>query len=941
MPTPAYASDAKAVLASLESDASRGLTDAVVEQRRKESGWNELREAPPVSRWWKLAAQFNELVIWILLVAAVIAGISGDWIDTVAIMAIVILNGLLGFFQEERAEQALAELRKLSSPMARVHRNGSVQMVPARDLVAGDRISLEAGDQVPADARLISEYGLEVQEAALTGESHPVEKEAEPALPDPTPIAERKNMVFMSTVVTAGKGEAVVVSIGMETELGRIAGMLQEHKADPTPLQKRLAELGRILVWLCLGVVTAIFLLELYRGGGLMAMIRSGKLIELILSSVSLAVAAVPEGLPAIVTLALALGLQRMVKRNVLIRHLPSVETLGSVTVICSDKTGTLTRNEMTVRSVVTNGQWYRVTGAGYAPEGEFLPGREVEGADAPANKAAASKESGSGKLPEDLMRALTIGGRCNNARLQKQEDGTGWKMIGDPTEGALLVAALKAGIEIPETEEFVVSELPFDSDRKVMSVVIREDDGTHTLMTKGAPEVVLGRCETELRDGKVQPLTDERRKEIQKDNMDLAAQALRVLGLAYQPNPEPKDGTYLEEKLTFAGLAGLLDPPREEVKAAIARCREAGIQPVMITGDHPVTAAAIAKELQLTADKDRTVAGHEFDGWSPEELANQVPEISVYARVSPEHKLRVVQAWKSRGDVVAMTGDGVNDAPAVKAASIGIAMGITGTDVTKQASHMVLTDDNFTSIVNAVEEGRGIFDNIQKVIHYLLSCNLGEVLLMLIAAVCGWPAPLVPIHLLWINLVTDGMPALALGMEPTEADAMRRPPRPPQEAVITLPTGALIAAHGILIALVAVAGFYIEYKSADALRAANPEVTEEALKVLVEDSLTRARTVTFCIMAFSQLFFAVACRSHGRTMPQIGLFSNPQLLGAMAISIVLQLCAVLLPFTHHVFETTRELHWQDGALILALALVPVTVIELVKLARAAVARRD
>ncbi len=940
MPTPAYAIDAKAVLASLESDASRGLTDAVVEQRRTESGWNELREAPPVSRWWKLAAQFNELVIWILLVAAVIAGISGDWIDTVAILAIVILNGLLGFFQEERAEQALAELRKLSSPMARVHRNGSVQMVPARDLVAGDRISLEAGDQVPADARLLSQYGLEVQEAALTGESHPVEKQAEPALPDPTPIAERKNMVFMSTVVTAGKGEAVVVSIGMETELGRIAGMLQEHKADPTPLQKRLAELGRILVWLCLGVVTVIFLLELYRGGGLMPMIRSGKLIELILGSVSLAVAAVPEGLPAIVTLALALGLQRMVKRNVLIRHLPSVETLGSVTVICSDKTGTLTRNEMTVRNVVVNGNWHRVTGAGYAPEGQFLPGREAE-QETPSAADQSSKESSPQELHGDLIRALTIGGRCNNARLQKQDDGDGWKMIGDPTEGALLVAAMKAGIEIPETEEHVISELPFDSDRKVMSVVIRENDGAHTLLTKGAPEVVLGRCESELRDGEVQPLTDERRKEIQRDNMDLAAQALRVLGLAYQSNPEPKDGTYEEERLTFAGLAGLLDPPREEVKAAIARCREAGIRPVMITGDHPVTAAAIAKELHLTDADDRTVAGRELDGWSPEELAKQVPDIAVYARVSPEHKLRVVQAWKSRGDVVAMTGDGVNDAPAVKAASIGIAMGITGTDVTKQASHMVLTDDNFTSIVNAVEEGRGIFDNIQKVIHYLLSCNLGEVLLMLIAAVCGWPAPLVPIHLLWINLVTDGLPALALGMEPTEADAMRRPPRPPQEAVITVPTGALIAAHGVLIALVAVAGFFIEYRSVEDLRAAIPGITDEALKVLAEESLTRARTVTFCIMAFSQLFFAIACRSHARTMPQIGLFSNPQLLGAMAISLVLQLCAVLLPFTHHVFETTRELHWQDGALILALSLVPVTVIELVKLARAAVAKRD
>lgn len=912
------------VLQELAVAHDRGLTAEEVTRRREQHGENVLAEAPPVPRWKKLLGQFKDLVIWILIFAAIISGVMGEWADTAAILAIVLVNGIIGFLQEEKAGRALAALQKLSSPMAKVLRDGSLHSVPARELVPGDRIELEAGDNVPADARLLSGFSLRVQEAALTGESVPVDKEADCVLSETAPLGDRRNMVYMGTITAAGKASAVVVATGMNTELGHIAGLLQRSEPEPTPLQRRLAELGKVLVLVCLVIVVVIFALQLLRGG---------KLLETLLVSVSLAVAAVPEGLPAVVTLTLALGLQRMVKRNALVRKLPSVETLGSVTVICSDKTGTLTRNEMTVREIVAGGERFQVTGAGYAPHGQFFRSSPANGGRQPTGLADSSVTShqpaDTGRSPvnareqSDLLQVLTTAARCNNATVSPRgDDPEAWQVIGDPTEGALIVAAMKAGIEAHDREHHILYEIPFDSDRKAMSVVLREPDGSRTMFSKGAPEVILSKCVAEQRGGRAEPLTDERRREIMQANSEMASRALRVLALAYRDHSTSDGPEYDETDLVFAGLVGMIDPPREEAKEAVKRCRAAGISPVMITGDHPETALAIARELRIADEDDRVVTGQELNGLSDDALKAQVDQIAVYARVSAEHKLRVVNAWKARGQIVAMTGDGVNDAPAVKASDIGIAMGVTGTDVTKEASDMVLTDDNFASIVNAVEEGRGIFDNIQKFVHYLLSCNAGEVLLMFFAALIGWPVPLAAIQILWINLVTDGLPALALGMEPPERDIMQRPPRPPLEAVITRTRGLLILFHGTLVAIVSGLGFWLVFQGDDA-------------------NVGRARTVAFCVTAYSQLFFAIGCRSHRATMPELGFSSNPHLFGAILISGLLQLSVVTLPFAQPVFEVATHLALREWLLIALLSLIPVTIIEVIKLLRAVLSRRN
>jgi Ca2+-transporting ATPase len=885
------------VVARLATDEDRGLTAAEAVRRRAEHGDNVLREKPPEAWWWKLLRQFRELVIWILLVAAVIAGAMGDWADTAAIVAIVLVNAIIGFFQEERALRALAALQRMSAPLARVVRDGEPRQVPASEVVPGDRIELEAGDAVPADARLIEAFGLRVQEAALTGESESAEKGPAGPLAAATPLGDRRSIVHSGTVVAAGRAAALVVATGMTTELGRIASLLERAEPETTPLQRRLTELGRLLIVICLAVVAVIFALELMRGG---------RVTDVLLRAVSLAVAAVPEGLPTVVTVVLAIGLQRMVARNALVRRLPSVETLGSVTVICTDKTGTLTRNEMTVREIVTAGGRYEVTGGGYAPQGEFRtagPGSERQPVVA--------------ETQPDLWRLLVIGGRCGNASVQP-ESGGGWRAVGDPTEAALVVAAIKGGVAVSDPAEPVIFELPFDSDRKRMSVVVQRLHGGRVLETKGATEAVLPRCTAELRDGTVVPLSADRRQAILVAATGMADRALRVLSLACRelPADEPYDGTAddRERDLVHVGLVGMLDPPRDEARAAVATCRSAGIRPVMITGDHPATALAIGRELGLADGTGRAVTGAELDALSAEELAAVVDTISVYARVTAEHKLRVVKAWQQRGQVVAMTGDGVNDAPAVKAADIGIAMGITGTDVTKEASDMVLTDDNFASIVTAVEEGRGIYDNVQKFIHYLLSCNAGEVLLMLVAAVVGWPAPLAAIQILWLNLVTDGLPALALGLEPPEPDIMARPPRPPQEPLITRRRGLVILAHGGLVAAVTLAAFWLTWQGSS-----DPAAIE------------RAQTTTFCVAAFAQLLFAIGCRSDRFTAFGIGFFRNPALLAAIAISALLQVAVVTLPVARPVFEVRSELG-SGWPFVIGLALVPVTVIEAGKL---------
>ena len=901
---PAHALSTSDLLQRLGASADRGLTTSEVVARRSQYGRNVLSEAPRPSLWGKFARQFASLLVGILLVAACVSGVMGEWPDAIAILAIVLLNGLIGFFQEERAERALALLRNLTAPTCRVTRDGRDQSIPAADLVPGDVVHVEAGDHVSADARIWKAVRLGTQEAALTGESVPVSKDASAVLAPATPLGDRRNMLHAGTTVVRGKGTAIVVATGMSTELGRIAGMLDPEHREPTPLERRLATLGRYLVVVCLILVAVIFATNVARGHDP---------LEGFLFSVSLAVAAVPEGLPAVVTIALALGVRRMVRRQALIRHLPAVETLGCVTVICSDKTGTLTRNEMTVREVWTMSGSFRVTGDGYASQGAIHRLAIHPASTQPTQHPVARADE-----EIDLLRAITIGAWCNNASVEQDAKG-GWQIHGDPTEAALLVLAGKFGIASKSTQR--LHEIPFDSDRKSMSVVVRDGDDGTILFIKGAAEVILNRCSHVQINGRVVPLTNENISAIRSASSEMAQRALRVLALAWKRVDQTELRHVDESDLVFVGLVGMIDPPRAEARHAVQRCRDAGIRPVMITGDHPETALAVARELQLMGEDQSVMTGAELDEASDEDLAARVERVSVFARVSAEHKLRVVRALRSRGHVAAMTGDGVNDAPAVKAADIGIAMGRTGTDVTRSASDMVLLDDNFASIVAAVEEGRGILDNIQKVIHYLLSCNAGELILLLFAAIAGWPAPLLAVQILWINLITDGVPALALGIEPPDRDIMRRRPRRPSDPLISGADARSILWHGLLIAAVAAAGFaWIHGQSGG--------------------SLPHARAAAFSIVAFSQLFFAIGCRSRRYTMPEIGWFTNPALFWAIATSILLQVGVVSIPLTRG-FLKTETLGGSTWIVVFILSLIPVTVVEASKLAGAAIGKRE
>ncbi len=718
-------------------------------------------QSPPLTL---LLEQFSSLIVWVLIGAAIVSGLLQEWVDAIAIIAIVMLNAVLGFVQNFRAERSLAALKQMVVVTARVIRDGVLVSLPARDLAPGDLIQVEAGDRVPADARLMYTAGLQTQEASLTGESTPVVKCAEPILQEDAPLGDRRSMLYMGTIVVSGKGRALIVGTGLHTELGKIAKMIDEAtraEREETPLQHRLEQLGHSLLWLCLGIVGIVFLAGELRGM---------PLITMFLTSVSLAVAAIPEGLPAVVTITLAVGVTRMVKRHALIRRLPAVETLGSTTVICSDKTGTLTKNEMTVTTLFQGGEAFTVSGEGYAPTGEI----QFFGDPVSLDMRAGLKE---------LLRAAVL---CNGAELRQQQGS--WTIVGDPTEGALLVAAAKLGLDKGELmrDAPFLGEAPFDSERKKMTIV-RSTKAGPVAFVKGAPDVLLRDCTTWLdSDGQPQALTDEIRQQILAKNQDLSSQAIRVLGVAMrllEGIPETYEAGTLEQDMIFLGLMGMKDPIRPEAKAAIDSCRSAGIKTVMITGDHKDTAQAIARELGLMELGlmelgAQAISGAELDQLSDADLALRVDRIVVYARVSAEHKLRIVQAWKTRGAVVAMTGDGVNDAPAIKAADIGVAMGITGTDVTKEAADMVVTDDNFASITAAVEEGRAVFDNIRKSIHFLLSCNISEILLMLFATLLGLPLPLLPVQILWLNLVTDGLPALALAVDPKDPDLMQRPPR-------------------------------------------------------------------------------------------------------------------------------------------------------------------
>jgi Ca2+-transporting ATPase len=867
-------------------------------------------------------AQFTSLIIWVLIGAAVISGLLREWVDAGAILAIVMLNAILGFVQEYRAERSLAALRRLSVTTARVVRGGELRSIPARDVVPGDLIQVEAGDHIPADARVVYATTLRTQEAALTGESTSVDKTAEGLTGDAVAIADRRNMLFFGTQVTAGKGRALVVATGLTTELGRIASMIQGAGIEETPLQRRLEQLGHVLLYVSLGIVAVVFLLGLWRGEPLM---------EMFLTAVSLAVAAIPEGLPAIVTVTLALGVTRMVKRHALIRRLPAVETLGSTAVICTDKTGTLTKNEMTVARIFLDGRLFAVTGEGYTPAGEIreipaVPGHspdgrspnETAGAVTPSSSEPARGGVGGGdqSVPAGLRELLAASVLCNGASLQ--EEPGAWRIVGDPTEGALLVAAAKARLlkEPLEAEHPFVGEVPFDPERKMMTVVHGAGEGL-VAYVKGAPDVLLPRCTRYLTaDGRPEPLTDPMRRQILAANSAFAREALRVLAVAHRPLPHRPSAFRaqdLERDLTFLGLVAMKDPLRPEAKAAAAACREAGIRTVMITGDHKDTAVAIARELGILDGHAQAVSGAELDGLTDTELAERVDTIAVYARVSAEHKLRVVRAWKARGAVVAMTGDGVNDAPAVKEADIGVAMGITGTDVTKEAADMVVTDDNFASIAAAVEEGRGLYDNIRKSVQYLLSCNLSEILLMLLATVLFLPLPLLPVQILWINLVTDGFPALALAVDPSDPDLMRRPPRPPHERFLTGRRLRLMLVQGLVIALAALGVFaYSLYGLGRGLR--------------------EARTVTFTTLVMAQLFHAFNSRSDRYSLFTLGLGTNKPLLWAAGGSAVLQAGIILSPWTQGVFRVV-PLSLQDWGLACGMGALPLAAMEVWKAA--------
>ena len=873
----------------LGADLEKGLTSTEARLRQDKFGLNQLKEKKGRSAFSIFFDQFKDFIIWVLIGASSVSFFLKEWVDALAIIVIVILNAILGFIQEYKAEKSLSALKKLSAPFSKVIRDSQRLLVPSAELVPGDIIELESGDHVPADSRLIwLSVNFSVQEASLTGESTPVIKTSHSLNEKEVSLADRANMVYLGTSITSGKAKALVVETGMSTELGKIAGMIQEIEHESTPLQKKLEEFGKWLVYLCFVLVSMVFLLGILRGG---------RFLDMFLTSVSLAVAAIPEGLPAVVTIVLSLGVQRMIKRNALIRRLPAVETLGCATVICSDKTGTLTKNEMTVQAVFADGQLFKVTGVGYDPQGEFLLHE---------NPITPSDYPG-------LSKVLLSGVLCNGAQLVK--DNGGYRIVGDPTEGAILTLSAKAGLWKEESEkEFTfVDELPFDSERKKMTVVRREKE-RFVAFVKGAPDVLLNGCVDIEEKGMRRGLTQQDRENILKVNNGLTGSAMRVLGIACRvldSLPSQYESGLVERDLTFLGLIAMIDPAREEVKRAIEECKTAGIKTVMITGDHKNTAIAIARHLGFFEEGSVALTGEELDRLSDSELKERVKNIPVYARVSPEHKLRIVRAWQAHNEVVAMTGDGVNDAPAVKEADIGCAMGITGTDVTKEVAGMVITDDNFASIVSAVREGRGIYDNIRKFVHYLLSCNAGEILVMFVASLFGLPLPLLPIQILWVNLVTDGFPALALGVEPIESDVMKRPPRPVNEKVVTRTQAYLMLAQGGFIAFCSLLSFCF-------------------VLFVKRGGITEARTAAFVVLAVSQLFHSFNCRNITESLFKIGLFTNKKLLLAGVFSFLLQMAVVYVPFLQGVFKT-EPLSGTAWLLVILISSFPFWAMELIK----------
>jgi Ca2+-transporting ATPase len=945
-----HALKAEEVLHHLEVH-DRGLSSEEAGRRLEHYGPNQLREAPRPGFLAMLWGQLNNFVVILLIVASVISALLGDYIEAVAIIAIVVLNAVLGIVQEQRAEQALAALKKLAAPDAQVVRDGVRRAIPAYRLVPGDIVFLEAGNFVPADLRLLEAVNLRVEEASLTGESLPVQKNAATVLEKNVPLGDRKNTAFMGTLVSYGRGRGVVTSTGMHTQLGLIATMLQNVEAEETPLQRRLDQLGRSLSIASLILVAVVFIVALINYTDISGLFSNpldylgefaAEITEVFIIAISLAIAAVPEGLPAVVTISLALGMREMIRRHALIRKLSSVETLGSATTICSDKTGTLTQNEMTVTRIWADNQFMSVTGTGYTPRGEFLvDGAKVDVSEYPA-----------------ILSTLWLGLLNNDASIEKTGENEAqetYRIVGDPTEGSLLVAAAKAGAIHVEINQAYPreNEVPFDSERKRMITIhdVRHPkpqdpspfyDERHknwgVIAVKGAPDIVLELCTLyQGMDDRPRELTREVRERILAANDAMTREALRVLGLAYRVEkdvPQDPKADELERDLVFVGLMGMIDPPRVEVQPALEKARHAGIRTVMITGDYPNTARAIAETIGLLRPGKQVMTGAQLDGVSDAQLKELIEDTDVFARVSPEHKMRIVDALQANDEIVAMTGDGVNDAPAIKRADIGVAMGITGTDVAKETADMVLTDDNYASIVSAVEQGRIIYSNIRKFVFFLLSSNVAEIMIIFLATLAGLPAPLTAIQLLWLNLITDGAPALALAMEKGDPDIMDRKPRAKSEPIVNRSMGIGIAVQTVMQTATVLGAFAMGLIWHLEAGAAVPAGTNAISYLLQHDwhgvDVQTAETMAFVTLSLCELFRAYTVRSERASVFTIGVFSNKWMQYAVGVSITLLLLVCAVPFLQPIFNT-HFLSGREWAVVVGLAFLPAVAEEITK----------
>jgi len=879
-----YQKPIEKVTEELGSNISKGLSSQEVKMRLEKYGPNQFEEGQKATIWQMLWEQINSMLIWILIGAAVLSAIVGEVADAIIIFIVIALNAIIGVIQESKAEKALDELKKMSTPKAVVKRDGEIKEVSSEELVPGDLVLIDAGRFIPADLRLVETANLQIEESALTGESVPVDKVADLTLDSEVPLGDQKNMAFMSTLSTYGRGVGIVVHTGMQTEIGKIAKMLGNQGKEITPLQQKLNQLGKILGIGAIIISAAMFFIGFLQGR---------EVIDMLLIAISLAVAAIPEGMVAIVTIVLAIGVQKMSKKNAIIRKLPAVETLGSVSVICSDKTGTLTQNKMTVTKVYTDGKY-----------------TELKELDMNA------------LVQNEFIKGMML---CNDAVITPDQNA------GDPTEVALIAAGMEFGLtkEDVESTHRRIFEIPFDSDRKMMTTAHRDGNGFFSI-TKGALDSILPRLTSIAEGRQVRPITEEDKKEIINFSERMSDEALRVLAVSKRSNLKEEElNNDIESDLTFLGLVGMIDPPREEVKDSIAQSKQAGIRTVMITGDHQNTALAIAKDLGIANDISETMTGQELNSTSDEELRKRVEHVRVFARVSPEHKVRIVKALRENGHIASMTGDGVNDAPSLKQADVGVAMGITGTDVAKGAADIVLTDDNFSTIVAAVEQGRNIYQNIKKSIIFLLSCNLGEITALFIGILLGWPAPLTAVQILWVNLITDTLPAIALGMDPDDPDVMKEKPRNAKESIFAHGSGIYAIFYGLIIGLITLVAFLEGLR----FETGASSIFSIDFGNISDSALTHAQTMAFITLSVSQLFHSLNLRSQKKSIFSIGLLTNKFLIGAILLGIFIQALLVYVPFLHDVFGI-YTLDLNDWIWIIAISLIPVIVNEIMKLIR-------